>query len=78
MQALVLISVSHQRGYFRPSFGVSLIELQKLVILFGAPGFDLAFGDLLVFLLDFHVEMLSIFGEQVNDKLLLHSSIVII
>ncbi len=59
MQALVLISVLHQGCNVSPPFRVSLVELQKLVVLFGSPGFDFPFSDVLIFLLDFHADLFA-------------------
>jgi hypothetical protein len=72
MQALVLISVIHERGNLRPLFRKLLVELKKLVILFIGPSFDFPFGDLLVFLLDLHVYHFAVLRDDGDDKLCLH------
>lgn len=72
VQALVLISVVHERGDLCPFFGELLVELEKLVILFIGPRFDSPFGHLLVFLLDFHVDHLAVLRDNGDDKLCLH------
>lgn len=75
METLVLISVLHEGGNVAPSLGVLLVEFEQLVVFLCAPGFDFPFGDVLVFLLNFHADLLAFFGEKTDHILTLHSSI---
>lgn len=77
MKALILVPIGHESSDLCPSFRKFFIELEELIVLFGGPGFDFAFGDLLVFLFDFHTYLFAIFLHE-NGELSLHSSILII
>ena len=75
VKTLVLVAVLHEAGDFCPLLGIGLVELQELVVLLAGPGFDLTLLDVLVFLADFHVDVLALFGQQAYHELPLHSSI---
>jgi hypothetical protein len=72
MQALILISIVHKCCNLRPFFGILLVKFKKLVILFISPCFDSPFGDLMIFLLNFHIDGSSVLGDDGDDKLSLH------
>jgi hypothetical protein len=53
-----------------------IVQMEELVVLLGAPGLDFPFRDLLIFLLDLHIDLLALFGVEAYYELFLHSSII--
>lgn len=72
MEALVLISIIHERSNLCPFFGELLVKVKKLIILLICPCFHSSLGDLMILLLDFHIDGPSVLGKNGNDKLCLH------
>ena len=75
VQTLVLISISHERGNFRPFLGILLVKFEELIIFLGGPCLHFPFRDVLIFLPYFHVHLFAFLGVEADDELLLHSSI---
>jgi hypothetical protein len=72
VETLVVVAVDHLRCDFSPFLWKSLIEFEQLVVLFAAPGFDLAFGDLQVFLPHLHVDLSAVLRQEGDHEFSLH------
>lgn len=73
---MILVSVGHETRNLAPLLGEPFIELEKLVVFLGCPGLNFSLVDVEEFLFNFDVEMFPFLGEQRDDKLSFHSSIV--